>query len=87
MPLYFCNPVEKTVAGIVYDIQDPPAHLACYEIGPLMQYDETFLALDQFGERVLTADEDCWLCVPTIKDHWVATRKTTWGKIKSLYRD
>ena len=87
-PRLFCNPVEKTVNGIHYPtVVDPETHLACYELQPPMAYGLPVMALDQFGEWLVTPLEPCWLCLPTTKLQAVPAEPQTWGKIKSLYSD
>ena len=86
-PVYFLNPVEKVVDGVLYPILDPEAHLACYRIEPPMAYDIQVLAFDQFGIwDFLVLDHDC-LCVPSWKRQVVTTEARTWSDVKGLYHD
>ncbi len=85
-PLYFLNPAEKQVDGVVYPIIDPEAHLACYELDPIMTYGILVTAFDQFGTWEFTIQNHECLCVPSVKHGVVATEDRTWGEIKSLYR-
>jgi hypothetical protein len=85
-PLYYCNPVAKTVDGVVYPIIDPVTHLACYHglTGEYMYL--PFVTGDQFGNwNTYAVLGDC-LCVPSERQDNVATTESTWGRIKALYR-
>jgi len=84
-PVLFCNPVEKQVAGVVYPIVDPHAHLACYRMDPQLQYDIPIVAQDQFGVWQLHLTTDEWLCVPSLKTYVTPAEQSTWGKIKARY--
>jgi hypothetical protein len=91
-PKLFCNPVEKRVwdaAGneIVYPIVDPTAHLTCYLVQNPNVIPREVQTLDQFGYWQIQIYENDCLCVPALKDYPLKTEKTTWGKIKSLYRN
>jgi hypothetical protein len=83
---FFCNPVEKTDAGRLYPIIDNTAHLACYSFQPLAGF-HAITTNDQFGFWQTQIDKADCLCVPALKDYPVRTQQSTWGKIKSLYRD
>jgi len=87
---YFCNPVEKRVggpAGIVYPIIDANAHLACYMVENPNVLPRSITTLDQFGFWQTQIYENDCLCAPALKDHPLPARPSTWGKIKSLYRN
>jgi hypothetical protein len=89
-PVLFLNPVQKTTPnGVVYPIEDPEAHLACYRLQPVMPYNIQVLAWDQFGNWQqpwqIVVNDDCYLCVPSHKRTVVETEKTTWGDVKALY--
>lgn len=86
-PRYWCNPVDKMVGLMLYQIIDQAAHLACYDLDLVIQRagfqgDVT----DQFMQGVIEVDDGHMLCVPSIKSGWVPTKETTWGKVKSLYK-
>jgi hypothetical protein len=87
VPKYFCNPVEKMFEGVVSPIVDPEQHMTCYELGPSMPVFIPLLAWDQFGPWQLTAAQTEWLCVPSAKLTVVSTESSTWGRIKSRYRE
>jgi hypothetical protein len=85
---YFCNPVEKQTAdGRLFPIEDPEAHLVCYDItktppSPV----RTIVARDQFGFWNAVLVEDAYLCVPSFKTGVVPTLPQTWGAVKAIYR-
>jgi hypothetical protein len=83
---YFCNPVEKIDAGRTYPIVDYIVHLACYRVNnPSLQNWPVYI-LDQFVTlNTQVYFNDC-LCVPALKEHPVPTERSTWGRVKSLYR-
>jgi len=88
---YFCNPVEKTVGDAanqtVYPIIDYNAHLACYVVDNPQPSFHPITTIDQFGYwQTQIYQNDC-LCVPALKDYPLATEKSTWGKVKALYRN
>jgi hypothetical protein len=37
-PVLFCNPVEKTVGTIITEIEDPEAHLTCYNLKTQIEF-------------------------------------------------
>jgi hypothetical protein len=85
---YFCNPADKTVGGKFYPMTDAQAHLACYAVENPDGSTHSVSVLDQFRhfDGVLLLNNDC-LCAPAYKDYPVRSEKSTWGKIKSLYRN
>jgi len=90
-PKYFCNPVEKRVGDpanqVVYPIIDFNAHLACYVVDNPQPSFHAITAIDQFGYwQTQIYQNDC-LCVPALKDYPLGTERSTWGRIKSLYRN
>ena len=86
-PVCFCNPVEKDLPdGIRYPILDPITHLACYRIDPMLFYGITVLIRDQFFFGPIYLEDDCLLCVPSLKQEVVPTDPGTWGHVKALYR-
>jgi len=86
-PKYFCNPVQKYADGVIYPIKDPIVHLACYMVQSADPAGHSITALDQFGFwPTQIYNNDC-LCVPALKDHPVKTDRSTWGKVKALYRN
>jgi len=88
---FFCNPVEKTVGDAanqtVYPIIDATAHLACYAVQNLQTEFHAINTIDQFGYWQTTIYQNDCLCVPALKDYPLAIQHSTWGKIKSLYRN
>lgn len=89
-PIVFCNPVEKTIAGNIYPIVDPDVHLACYELLPAGFAPYTIWMQDQFIPNPpfpnVTLDQ-CWFCLPSLKEVALPTEDSTWGRIKSLYKN
>jgi len=85
-PVLFCNPCLKEVGGITYPIEDYEAHLAVYRLDPPMTAGFTATAFDQFGDWHVTLHEPIWLCVPTLKLEVIGTERSTWGRVKNLYR-
>ncbi len=84
---WFCNPVEKHADGQTYPILDPNAHLACYTFQNPQPDFRSITTIDQFGYwQTQIHDADC-LCTPALKDFPLAVEKSTWGRIKSLYRN
>jgi hypothetical protein len=64
----FCNPAEKTHAGVVYPVQNRRAHLTCYEIldhatSPMRSTTVT----NQLGTGQAQLYVQEVLCVPTRK--------------------
>jgi hypothetical protein len=67
-PKLFCNPVEKTVAGVTFPIEEEEVHLTCYEIfAPQRTRATTFGVLNQFEEDVFKVTAFELLCVPAAK--------------------
>jgi hypothetical protein len=67
-PKYFCNPVEKTFAGVTVRIEERKVHLTCYEIfGPQRTTATTFSARNQFEQDMFTVTSFDLLCVPSEK--------------------
>ena len=67
-PKYFCNPVEKTYAGVTERIVERQVHLTCYEIfGPQRTTATTFRARNQFEQDMFTVTSYDLLCVPSEK--------------------
>jgi hypothetical protein len=87
-PKYFCNPVMKQHAGVVYDIIDDQNHLVCYQLDPIHSpLVASVFVDDQFLQNnVMGPVESELICVPTFKEGYVQTEKSTWGKLKSIYR-
>jgi hypothetical protein len=67
-PKLFCNPVEKTYAGVTSRIVERQAHLTCYEIfGPQRTTATTFGGRNQFGQDMFTVTSFDLLCEPSEK--------------------
>src|SRR5262249_50710815 len=69
-PLQFCNPVQKTIDGVVTPIVDLTDHLTMYNLltaAPLSTA-ATFTATNQFGSTQFTADKATAIMVPTQKN-------------------
>jgi len=69
-PLQFCNPVQKTIAGVVTQIVDLTDHLTMYNLltaAPLST-PATFTATNQFGSTQFTVDKATAIMVPTQKN-------------------
>ncbi len=84
---WFCNPVEKQDPTGQYPIEDPEAHLVCYDITktPPSQPRQV-VTQDQFGFWSIQLVEDKWLCVPSFKTGVVAALPKSWGGVKAHYR-
>jgi hypothetical protein len=65
-PAYFANPVQKTDATGVTEIEDPQAHLVFYEI-PEDLFRTDVSIVDQFGEQTLSLYGSYLLAVPSQK--------------------
>src|SRR5262245_29003633 len=68
--LQFCNPVQKTIDGVVTQIVDLTAHLTMYRLltaAPLSTA-ATFTATNQFGSTQFTVDKATAIMVPTQKN-------------------
>ena len=89
VPLWFCTPTEKRVAGVVYPIVDPNRHYVCYIYSP-PHSPLTFAAdvTDQFMSRAtrVTFSGSKVFCVPTEKVDPTPARLESWGRLKMLYR-
>jgi len=69
-PLQFCNPVQKTIGGVVTQIVDLTDHLTMYNLltaAPLSTA-ATFTATNQFGSTQFTVDKATAIMVPTQKN-------------------
>src|SRR5262245_44110334 len=69
-PLQFCNPVQKTIGGVVTPIVDLTDHLTMYRLltaAPLPAA-ATFTATNQFGSTQFTVDKATAIMVPTQKN-------------------
>ncbi len=87
-PEFFCNPCRKNHDGRIYPIVDPDVHLAVYQV-LTPPFTATVFTEDQFGifqNLVLGAPVE-YLFVPSLKDEPVPVESSTWGRIKSTYRD
>jgi len=88
---FLCNPVEKTVrtatGTVTYPIIDATAHLACYDVSGPGFPTTSITAYDQFGFWPVQIQTPNCMCVPALKEEPVRTERSTWGKIKALYRD
>ena len=85
---FLCNPVAKTVGGFTFPVVDSLAHLTCYLVQNPKFYDVPVIATDQFdpGWQIRLNDNLC-LCVPALKEDTNPVEESTWGRIKSLYRE
>ena len=85
---YFCNPVDKQYQGQFHPMERPDAHFVCYQIfrQPPQPTNFPITFRDQFLSAQTTLVEEVLLCVPTIKHEVVATRPSTWGGVKAIYR-
>lgn len=59
-PIRFCNPVQKTHLGAVTQIQNPDAHLVCYDVVKKAALRNQFRQENHIFRKVN-------LCVPTLK--------------------
>lgn len=89
-PRFFCNPTEKriTAAQPPNPIVDLKQHYVCYEFSPRDPNPFYAYVRDQFlnNNQYLSLYPAHLLCVPTEKGLVTATTKTTWGKLKLLYK-
>jgi hypothetical protein len=86
-PRWFCNPADKQIPGRPPENQvDPTQHYVCYEYTQPDQAVHPLNFYDEFGPGSLDVTPSQWLCVPTIKLGFTPTTRSTWGKIKTLYR-
>jgi hypothetical protein len=68
-PKLFCNPVEKTVAGVTFRIEERQVHLTCYEIfAPQRTRATKFGVFNQFETDTFTVTAFELLCVPSEKE-------------------
>jgi hypothetical protein len=68
-PKLFCNPVEKTYAGVTEGIVERRVHLTCYEtFGPQRTTATTFNVRNQFEQDMFTVTSYDLLCVPSEKE-------------------
>jgi len=83
-PIFFCNPTAKTFAGTTSGIEDPNAHLTCYNIDLATQIGVAALIpvgiVNQFHNIVPVFDtalnvvtDERMLCVPSLKVGVLAT--------------
>jgi len=63
-PRRFCNPVDKGGEGI----DDPTAHLMCYDVREQRFERQAVVVENQFGKQTLTIIRPYDLCVPAEKD-------------------
>jgi hypothetical protein len=67
-PVYFCNPVTKTVGGVTTPIEEQQVHLTCYDIkGPQKTNAQEFNVFNQFETDLFTVTSWDILCVPSAK--------------------
>ena len=67
-PKLFCNPVEKTVDGVTFRIEERKVHLTCYEIfAPQRTRATKFGVFNQFETDTFTVTAFELLCVPSEK--------------------
>jgi hypothetical protein len=67
-PDLFCNPVEKTVAGKTFKIEEREVHLTCYDIkGPQRTQATAAPVKNQFEQDTFTITAFELLCVPSAK--------------------
>ncbi len=62
-----CNPVQKTLRGVVTPVNNPLAHLLCWSITTSNQSTFTVNVVNQFGSADLTTGQPTSLCLPTWK--------------------
>jgi hypothetical protein len=70
-PVSFCNPVQKTHAGVVTEVQHPDLHLACYSM-TRVRFTREAATRNQFGVQTIVVGPPDTLCVPTRKVFWQA---------------
>jgi len=66
-PVYFANPVKKTLDGEVTEIENPDEHLVFYEIVGEPFSTDYLNIVNQFGEQTLSVYEPQLLAVPSEK--------------------
>jgi hypothetical protein len=69
-PVLFCNPVQKTHAGVITPVQNPDVHLACYSM-TRVPFERTQEIRNQFLPQTFALGPPDTLCVPTRKIAWV----------------
>ncbi len=85
---YLCVPCLKEHQGQVFPPPDTLTHLALYPIHPQSDRFFPFIA-DQFalGQHLVEQQPVEYLLVPSLKvEIPTETKKTTWGRLKTLYR-
>jgi hypothetical protein len=88
VPRYFCTPVEKRLlGGIVYPIVDPKQHYTVYDLGDWTTTIFPATIQDQFIANVqVQLNFDVRLMVPTEKSFPTDAGRSTWGRLKTMYR-
>ncbi len=66
-PVTLCNPVAKTVHGVIAPVGDPAWHLVCYAIETRRFRPRTVIVRNQFGKERVRVREPIELCVPSMK--------------------
>lgn len=64
---YFCNPVQKVIAGTERGAGPDEDHLTCYVIEPRAPFEASVDTRNQFGPARLVTSRSELLCVPTHK--------------------
>jgi hypothetical protein len=85
---YLCVPCWKAHQGRIYAPVDTVTHLAVYRIPPISDYFFPYLQ-DQFvqAQRLVRQYPVEYLLVPSLKNPIpTGTKKSTWGKLKTMYR-
>ena len=86
-PKFFCNPVQKEHAGVLFPILNELDHLVCYDFTPHGTFAGISVGIvDQFVQTFGLPFESVLLCVPSEKTGVTPTDESTWGKVKSIYR-
>jgi len=68
-PLQICNPVAKTVGGVVTPITEPEAHLTLYELTQKLPSNPRRVVVNnQFGRQTLRVAAPKLIAVPTVKN-------------------
>jgi len=68
-PLQICNPVAKTVGGVVTPITEPEAHLTLYELTQKLPANPRKVVVNnQFGPQTLRVAAPKLIAVPTVKN-------------------
>src|SRR6516162_10245844 len=63
-----CNPVAKKLpSGKLFKINNPNAHLLCYQLTAATQPTPTVVVTNQFGSAKLTTGQPNLLCLPSWK--------------------